>query len=58
MGFIIIPFKPEETLEEWERRVIEDDAIRKWEDCACAADPDEKIYKGSSFWRFAGWAAE
>jgi hypothetical protein len=57
MGFKMIPFEEDETPRDWHNRVIEDPRIEKWEDCACAADPDEPIENGYTLWHFSGWAA-
>jgi len=56
-GAVLIPLNEGESLEEWAMRVIEDDRVEKWENCACVADPDEPIENGRSLWHFAGWAA-
>jgi len=56
-GFTLIPLKEGESIDEWAGRVIEDEGIRKWEECACVADPDTPIENGRSLWHFAGWAA-
>ena len=56
-GFTIIPLRKGETVAEWSDRVIEDEGIRKWEECACVADPDEPIENGRTLWHFAGWAS-
>ncbi len=56
-GFVMVPLKEGESREEWERRVQEDDDIRKWGPCACAKDPDFEESNGRFFWWFAGWAA-
>jgi len=56
-GFVLIPLNEGETIDEWAGRVIEDDRVRKWDDCACVADPDTPIENGRSLWNFAGWAA-
>ena len=50
-GFVMIPREEDESYEEWARRVIDDDRVRKWEDCACTAGNSKEE------WVFAGWAA-
>jgi hypothetical protein len=56
-GFVLIPIKEDESVEEWEGRIMEDKQVQKWEDCACAAAPDVPIENGRSLWHFAGWAS-
>jgi len=58
-GFVMIPIKSEESLADWINRIIDDEQVQKWGDCACAADPDEPIdvKNGRTLWHFAGWAA-
>jgi len=56
-GAVLIPLKEGESLEEWHTRVIEDERVQKWEDCAAVADPDVPIENGRSLWHFSGWAA-
>ena len=56
-GFTLIPLNKGETINGWAQRVIEDERVQKWEDCACVADPDAPIEYGRTLWHFAGWAA-
>ena len=56
-GFTLIPLNEGETIEEWADRVIEDERVLKWQDCACVKDPAEKESHGRWVWHFAGWAA-
>ncbi len=56
-GFTIIPLEPKETIDGWASRVLEDEGIRKWEECACVKNPDTKEENGRWLWMFAGWAA-
>lgn len=56
-GFVLIPLKEGETIDDWSFRVIDDDRVQKRGDCACTADPDEPVENGRSLWHFAGWAA-
>ena len=51
-GTVTIPFEEGETLTDWVDRVIEDGCVQKWENCACANDPED-----DGLWHFAGWAA-
>lgn len=55
--FTVIPLEGGESLDEWRGRVIDDERVRKWECCACVADPDEPVVNGNSLWHFVGWAA-
>ena len=48
-GFVLIPLNEDETLDNWAGRVIEDDRVQKWENCACVADPDHPI--DDELWR-------
>lgn len=56
-GFVLIPLNEGESVYDWASRVIDDERVQKWENCACVADPDEPIEDGVSLWHFAGWAA-
>ena len=56
-GFTMIPLEPGESIDAWSSRVLEDEGIKKWEECACVKDPDEKESNGRWLWNFAGWAA-
>jgi hypothetical protein len=56
-GFVLIPLEEGESVGEWAGRVIEDERVQKWENCACVAEPDEPIVRGRTLWNFAGWAA-
>jgi len=56
-GFTMIPLIEGETIDAWSDRVIEDESVRKWENCACVKDPDEKVSNKRWLWHFAGWAA-
>ena len=56
-GYVSIPLNEGESINEWAQRVIDDDRVQKWEDCACAKDPDEEEVSGRWLWHFAGWAA-
>ena len=51
-GFVLIPLNEGESVDEWMDRVIEDNRVQKWENCACVQDPDDP-----KKWFFAGWAA-
>jgi hypothetical protein len=56
-GFVMIPFDEGETPGDWFERVIDDERVQKWTDCACAQDPYTDKENGSYLWHFAGWAA-
>lgn len=58
-SFVVIPLIPEESREDWERRVQDDPGVHKWGPCGCVADPDfePREEDGARIWWFAGWAA-
>ena len=56
-GCVLIPIKEHESFGAWHERVIEDERVQKWENCAVTADPDEPIKDGRTLWHFSGWAA-
>jgi hypothetical protein len=53
----MIPFDEGETPGDWFERVIDDERVQKWTNCACAQDPYTDKENGSYLWHFAGWAA-
>ena len=56
-GFVMIPKEDGETDGQWHNRVIDDDRVQKWEDCACREDTTEPEVNGRKLWVFSGWAA-
>ncbi len=56
-GFVVIPLREFETLDEWEERVLDDNRVRKWDACACVRDPNVEEENGRSLYHFVGWAA-
>jgi len=55
-GYIEIPLEEGESIDDWAQRVIDDDRVRKWENCAVVEDP-EVAGESGPVWHFAGWAA-
>lgn len=51
-GYVKIPLEEGEDPDLWAHRVLEDNRVQKWQDCACVEDPDNPV-----LWHFAGWAA-
>ena len=51
-SFVMIPLNDNETVSEWEQRVIDDERVQKWGPCACAQSPADP-----ELWHFAGWAS-
>lgn len=56
-GFIMIPKLPDESDDDWFGRIMDDDRICKWENCACRVDDEIPEENGRKYYIFAGWAA-